>query len=72
LGRERRHGQVETYGNWYHSWSAHLSHSARRSRREQAGVDPQPCDQADMAAKCRNQVNGGEAGVGDNNQVAVR
>jgi len=45
LGRERRHGQVETYGNWYHSQDGPcqrehaLGMQALRKQRSQELVD---------------------------------
>src|ERR1700712_3493218 len=55
----------------FQPWPAPLSGSARRSRRKQAGVNPQSGDQADVTTKCLDQVKGGEAGVGDNNQATI-
>ena len=56
----------------FQPWPAHLSRPTWRGRGEQVGIDPQPCDQADLAADRCDQVEGGEAGVGDDDEAAIR
>ena len=38
---------------------------------EQVGIDPQSCDQADLTADRGDKVEGGEAGLGDDDEAAI-
>ena len=41
-------------------------------RRERAGIDPQPGDQAGVAAQGRDQTDAGETGIGGDDQTTIR